>query len=132
MAGLFINVIPVRIKVIKTSPFQQIKQVQNQALASGKHEYCSLAQIQSINSAKARFADHILEFENYPVEKIVSTEENQKHRIDDVQLFMQTNDFNVSVIPRGALGIRIRLMLFVYDREFVESIQGIWRGSPGR
>ena len=75
--------------------------------------------------------DHILEFENYPVEKIVSTEENQRHRIDDVQLFMQTNyDFNVSVIPeRRSDTIHFNAL---YDREFEESIQGIWRGSPGR
>lgn len=65
--GLFINTIPVRIKIDKqTSLSTLLSQVQADALAAKAHHYTSLAEIQAKSSLKQGLINHVLVFENTP------------------------------------------------------------------
>ena len=80
MVGIFINAVPVRIKVEKDITFEElIIKVQEQAINSEKYSYLPLAQIQTMTILKNELIDHLMVFENYPMEQI--QKENNEYRI---------------------------------------------------
>lgn len=72
MIGLFINTIPVRIRCDEDSTFADTMQmVQQNALASQSYDTYPLYEIQAKTEQKQNLIDHILIFENYPIEQQV-------------------------------------------------------------
>ncbi|MCB0566208.1 MAG: amino acid adenylation domain-containing protein, partial [Phaeodactylibacter sp.] len=70
MSGLFINTIPIRIALPVGQSFSQLlRSIQQSALAVQEFEHYSLALIQSSWQGQGELIDHILVFENYPIEK---------------------------------------------------------------
>ncbi len=70
MVGLFINTVPVRVRISRMEGFSSIaKRVQAEGLAGQSHAACPLAQIQAGSVLKSRVFDHILVFENYPLDR---------------------------------------------------------------
>ena len=127
MVGLFINLIPVRIKCEKDWSFSTlIKQVQNHAFKSNRHQYYPISEIQSATSLKQGLLDNIMEFENYPLEKaLLASKEEQQFSISDVKLFMQSNyNLSISVIPGEELEFRFRYNALNCDRQFMSAIGG--------
>ncbi|NOQ27954.1 MAG: amino acid adenylation domain-containing protein [Bacteroidales bacterium] len=123
IVGLFINNIPIRIKYSQDTKFSTlIKKVQNLNIDSESHHYVSLVEIQSQSLLKQNLIDHILVFENYPVE------ENIKHlnegyeyeelnlEITDVDLFQQVNyNLWISASLKNRLSVRFNYNSNVYD-----------------
>ncbi|MCY9436270.1 condensation domain-containing protein, partial [Bacillus haynesii] len=68
MIGLFINTVPVRVTGTKVPFVKLIKQVQKDALNGQPYSYHPLYEIQAESAVKQGLIDHILVFENYPVE----------------------------------------------------------------
>src|SRR5690606_13225062 len=70
--GLFINTIPVRFRLgASTTVLEALESVQQQANAARAHEHLSLADIQDAAPdlrAREPLFDHLLVFENYPME----------------------------------------------------------------
>ncbi|KAF6649088.1 condensation domain-containing protein, partial [Paenibacillus sp. EKM301P] len=72
MIGLFINTIPVRIQSERNATFVDImRKTQEQALASGVYDSFPLYEIQALTEQKQNLINHIMVFENYPVEEQV-------------------------------------------------------------
>ncbi|KAF6584031.1 condensation domain-containing protein, partial [Paenibacillus sp. EKM205P] len=72
MIGLFINTIPVRIQSEQNATFVDImRKTQEQALASGAYDSFPLYEIQALTEQKQHLINHIMVFENYPVEEQV-------------------------------------------------------------
>jgi amino acid adenylation domain-containing protein/non-ribosomal peptide synthase protein (TIGR01720 family) len=70
MVGLFINTIPVRVKVdADTTVLALMQQVQKEFLAGSQHHYVQLAEIQACSKLNTMLLNHILVFENYPVDE---------------------------------------------------------------
>ena len=70
MVGLFINTVPVRIRFSDDeSCVDLIQRVQREALEAAPHQTASLAEIQSRSHLKRNLFDHLLVFENYPIDK---------------------------------------------------------------
>ena len=70
MVGLFINTIPVRIRLEGKMPFQQlVRHVQQDAVRSDPYHHYPLADVQSMTPLKNDLIDHIFVFENYPTLK---------------------------------------------------------------
>ena len=69
MVGLFINTLPLRIKVNKNKTIKNyLIELQNDTQFINEHGYVSLAEVQKIvNKDSSRLFDTILIFENYPV-----------------------------------------------------------------
>jgi len=65
MVGLFINALPIRVRSAPEDTFSRLLQrVQRQSLEAGEHLYLPLAVIQG----KRGLVDHLVAFENYPVD----------------------------------------------------------------
>lgn len=127
--GLFINTIPVRIQAQGNEPFTAVmKRNQEQSIASHHYDTFPLYEIQATTQQKQNLIDHILVFENYPVEGIMEQFGDQEEtalKITNVEADEQTNyDFNLIIKP----GEEMRWMFYfnanVYDRASVERIQG--------
>ncbi len=69
IVGLFINTVPVRIKCPEGQSFRQLlMEVQHSAAAAADYHYLPLADIQALSPLETDVFDHILVFENYPVD----------------------------------------------------------------
>ncbi|WP_317617953.1 non-ribosomal peptide synthetase [Mucilaginibacter lappiensis] len=117
--GLFINTIPVRIKFDpQQSILEILKQVQRNTIEGTNHHYTQLAEIQSESELGKKLFDHILIFENYPLQEIVKqgimeNEPKEQLTLLSTQGFERTNyDFSLSITPGNEYSFRI-----TYDSE---------------
>ncbi|MBD0258259.1 MAG: amino acid adenylation domain-containing protein, partial [Cytophagales bacterium] len=106
MVGLFINTIPVRVRFGAGETFcELLERVQQEAIASNDHQHYPLFEIYANTDLKPNAIDHILVFENYPIEKKLRREDGPGdrnsqpgYRISDVSIFEQTSyNFNVLI-----------------------------------
>jgi amino acid adenylation domain-containing protein/non-ribosomal peptide synthase protein (TIGR01720 family) len=126
MVGLFINSIPVRIKLeetIETFP-QLIQDVQQKALLCQAHEYLPLADIESCSSLKNNLLDHIIIFENTPVQETLghlSSTTPIGFEIVDVTVIEKTNyHFCLLVAHRKNISITFLYNPETYDAGFMK------------
>ncbi|MBN2862730.1 MAG: amino acid adenylation domain-containing protein [Bacteroidales bacterium] len=130
IVGLFINTIPVRIQSREDDTFRSlIKLIQAKALESDRHSYITLSEIQAGSELRMNLFDHIVAFENYPVDRVVSeSDEGQDMAISGVSVFEQTNyDLNVIVVMGRTLEVTFNYNLLRYQREFMEQISRHFR-----
>ncbi|WP_342551889.1 non-ribosomal peptide synthase/polyketide synthase [Paenibacillus sp. FSL R7-0652] len=97
MVGLFINTIPVRIRDAESLSFNEyVKNVQLEAFSSEKFSYVPLYKIQTNTKLKNKLFNHIVVFENYPINKgIASISEEIDIQVTE---FSEHNNYNLSVI----------------------------------
>ncbi|WP_277884426.1 amino acid adenylation domain-containing protein [Paenibacillus polymyxa] len=129
MIGLFINTVPVRIQGGQATAFTELmKQTQRQALASGTYETFPLYEIQAQAEQKVELINHIMVFENYPVDEQIEQlgeREEADFKITGAGAVEQTNyDFNIVVLPGETLRVHFGYNAQVYDYARVEQIQG--------
>ena len=127
MIGLFINTVPVRVQCEGNVPFTALLgKMQNNALEMEKYSYYPLADIQASTPLKGALLDHIIVFENFPIQKSVANSgsgNNSEFVIEDVQAFEQTNfDFNIIIMPAEELNIRFTFNSNIYDKSYMESL----------
>jgi amino acid adenylation domain-containing protein len=131
MVGLFLNTVPVRIKNRpEDSVVQLLKKVQEETALSKNFEYLLLADIQSRTALKGSPIDHIMAFENLPVQEEVKNAGmggepglDGQFGIQDIKQYNQTNyDFNVIIIPQAPLVVRFNYNSRIYENEFVKRV----------
>jgi len=128
MIGLFINTIPVRVKYKAShdTPLGLLKKLQKEAILGTNHHYQNLADIQSIGEKGASLIDHILVFENYPVEKMVEPDSKDKLEmsVETYDFFEQNNyDFSISAVPHvDALEVTFKYDQSLYDPELMTNM----------
>ncbi|MDM8517685.1 condensation domain-containing protein, partial [Desulfobacterales bacterium HSG16] len=115
MVGLLINLIPVRIQFDPLQSFKEIMlKVHDNSIKSKPFHHCSLASIQAETTLKQNLLDHVLVFENYPMEESAtktSNEKNEKNEkqddtfiIDQFEHADHTNyDLNIQIAPGDKL-----------------------------
>ncbi|WP_281277899.1 non-ribosomal peptide synthetase [Paenibacillus xylaniclasticus] len=128
MIGLFINTIPVRIRLKSDERLEDVlKRVQLEALQSQEHDYVSLSEVQNVSSLKQELVKQIMVFENYPVETQLRqmTEGGEiGFEVERIQNFEQTNyDLNLIVIPGESLWIRFSYNQAVYSDTTIEQVK---------
>lgn len=129
MIGLFINTIPVRVRSEAGESFAEVmKRMQEQAMASHAYDTYPLFEIQALTDQKQTLIQHIMVFENYPVDEQVEQlghKEEALFSIDNVTVFEQTNyDFNLAVMPGEGLRLSIGYNALVYSEADIERIAG--------
>jgi len=126
MVGLFINNVPVRISMGSSTFSGLVENLHKDTLEAKAYEYLPLAEIEANSASKGNLIDHIIVFENYPLQEVVkgiSTEESCGFYVDGIESFEQTNyNFNVRVIPRETIDVVFRYNSLVYERAFIENI----------
>ncbi len=122
MIGLFINTLPVRVKIDPRQSLQAwLKSLQLQQAALRQYEYSPLVQIQgwSAVSRGLPLFEHILVFENFPVAEVAShpATGNGSLRIENVRTAEQTN-YPLTVVAGPGEELLLRL---VYDARHYEA-----------
>lgn len=125
MVGLFINTVPVRVKCDANLPFcELLKRMNDETLESREFDYLPLTTVQAGLGSKIKLIDHIMIFENYPIQKKVG--ENTKalgFSINNISLFSRTNyDFNIVVLPGDQIVVKFCCNKSVCDINFVKRI----------
>ncbi|KAF6584035.1 condensation domain-containing protein, partial [Paenibacillus sp. EKM205P] len=129
MIGLFINTIPVRVQSEPGESFVELmRRTQRQALASNGYDAFPLYEIQALTEQKQDLINHIMIFENYPVEQQVEqlgSEGQEPFTISNVVATEQTNyDLNVVVMPGEGIKIRFMYNTLSFDQAGIERLYG--------
>ncbi|UCH93174.1 MAG: amino acid adenylation domain-containing protein [Candidatus Aminicenantes bacterium] len=137
MVGLFINTVPVRIRLGKNAVFKQVvREVQEETLQCEPFHYYPLARIQTKSALKQELLDHILVFENFPATEQIdglllqSEQGTEKSKADtlnvsNVEEFGLSNyDFNIIIGQQETTDIIFSYNTHVYEKEFVQQIAG--------
>ncbi|MFH6945170.1 amino acid adenylation domain-containing protein [Flavobacterium sp. FlaQc-50] len=134
MIGLFINTIPIRIKhQEKDTPLTLLKRMQQMAIDSNAHHYQNLAKVQSQSELGTELINHIMIFENFPIQEAVkesaslinrSDESDQNLFVEAIEVFEQTNyDFNLMVLPSTtSMRIDFKFNSEKYDAASIEKL----------
>jgi amino acid adenylation domain-containing protein len=127
MVGLFINTIPIRVKIGSPLTFGELaKNIQEAATASSRYDYLPLAEIQSLSQQKKDLIDHLVVFENYPVDSgLGSPETGQKQgfTVTGLQSFEQTSyDLNILVGPHDTFYIKFQYNGNVYSSAVISRL----------
>ncbi|KAF6627029.1 amino acid adenylation domain-containing protein [Paenibacillus sp. EKM208P] len=127
--GLFINTIPVRIHSEVGESFAEVmKKTQEQALASHAHDTYPLFEIQALTDQKQDLINHIMVFENYPVDEQVEelgSDGQEPFPISNVAAAEQTNyDLSVVVMPGECIKIRFMYNALSYDQTGIKRLHG--------
>lgn len=124
IVGLFINTIPVRIKTDNKKSFlETVLDVQRSALNSIDYHHTSLAEIQSISNLHDGLFDHIMVFENYPMDDAIKKLSSSLFSIRNIDSFEQINyDFGIVVFPSDTLSFSLSYNPKKYDEETIKRV----------
>jgi iturin family lipopeptide synthetase B/iturin family lipopeptide synthetase C len=132
MVGVFINTIPVRIRLNDTTTFSKLtQQLQEQAGESEPYHYYSLAEIQAQSALKQNLIDHFLTFLNYPGGELLrkgikegeTVGRNLDLEITHVESLERSNyNMDVLVYFIDPLTVKLRYNIAVYDSGFMKKL----------
>lgn len=125
MVGLFINAVPIRVKRERDTSFISLaKQINKDFIEANEYSYCSLADIQSLTSMKNKLINHVVVYENYPLnEDLFQDSARSSVKITAEHGFEQTNyDLELLIAPGDELHMKITYNASVYSKETVSSI----------
>ncbi|WP_127573070.1 non-ribosomal peptide synthetase, partial [Paenibacillus xylaniclasticus] len=128
MVGLFINTIPVRIRFEDGCCFKSfVQQLQESSIRSEQYGYLPLYEIMNQSATTRSLFDHILVFENYPIEESLSidySDAGSQLCIADVKAVEQTSyDLNVVVVPGKEITVRFSYNGHRFDPSMIERYQ---------
>ncbi|MBO3797190.1 amino acid adenylation domain-containing protein, partial [Bacillus subtilis] len=128
MVGLFINTIPVRVTCNGDDTFVEImRRNQTNALESSQYDYYPLYEIQSQSEAKQGLVNHIMIFENYPVDQEMDKMDSGNSlpfKFSNLSVHEQTNyDFNIMVIPGENIKIQFQYNSLVYGQKTIKQFK---------
>ena len=127
IVGLFINTVPVRIQLKEKETFSElVKRVQEVALRSERMHYVQLAEVQNRAGVRGELFDHIVAFENYPVNlEEMDDPEGLGFRFTGMEAFEKTNyGLSLQVHHGRELVMKVLYDEGEYDREMVGTLPG--------
>jgi amino acid adenylation domain-containing protein len=115
IVGIFLNVLPMRVKLSPEKPFWSwLRQLQEQQFEARQYDYSRLVQVQRWSEVPRGLPlfESILSFENYPIDDSLNAY-TEALAIEDVRPYSKTNyPLTLIVAARGVLSVRL-----VYDRQ---------------
>ena len=126
MVGLFMNTIPVRINAKGELIFSQLLQaVQENAIRSKEHAYYPLAGIQANSALKQGLFDHILVYENYPIDNLITASEKcPAFKVSAPDLYREINyDLGLLINPGKTVEFHVLYNPSVYAQAQIEQIE---------
>ena len=125
MVGLFINTLPLRMKLPPSQPLLELlKEVQDSQSRLIVHQHLGLAEIQQLAGAGALF-DSLVVFENYPVERGGLSAAGGGLRLASVSGHDATHyPLSLMVAPSERLQLRLDYRPDLFERASVEVLAG--------
>ncbi|MBO1350490.1 MAG: amino acid adenylation domain-containing protein [Hormoscilla sp. GUM202] len=128
MVGLFINTLPVRVKISgKTQLLPMLGRLQEQQVEREQYSYCRLVDIQGVSDVPGGVPlfESILVFENYPVDGSWLKSGKGDLEIDEIQAFERTNyPLTVVVGTWEELSIKISYKTSRLKSDIISSMLG--------
>ncbi|MEE4561814.1 amino acid adenylation domain-containing protein [Paenibacillus polymyxa] len=127
MIGIFINTNPVRINFEQDIDFEDLLiLIHKQMIDSQEHSHYPLMKIQAATPLKENLINHIVVFENVPLEfNLLDGQHAHELRIYDIELKDQTNyDFNIIIIPSEEISVCLKYNAFCYSHEDMQKVAG--------
>lgn len=129
--GLFINTIPVRVRSQADGLVSELlKEVHNAAIESTAHHYTQLAQVQAETPLGSNLLDHILVFENYPVQEMIAQDMQQGADSGEGLMLLATNsieqtnyDFNIILLPGENFVVKFSYNAMEYSPAFMGQLK---------
>ncbi|WP_370589185.1 amino acid adenylation domain-containing protein [Thermoactinomyces sp. CICC 24226] len=126
MVGLFINTVPVRIRRQENEPFSELLvRTQREILEAEKAHYASLAEIQANTPLFNQLFDHIMAFENYPLdmEALKSKEKDLGFSIAGLDAFEQDSyGLGLIIYPGDEWLIKLKYDTEVYTESDMQHV----------
>ncbi|TCW37425.1 bacitracin synthase 3 [Laceyella sacchari] len=126
MVGLFINTIPVRVQGQRDTSFTDLlAEMQENALASERYGYKSLAEIQAGTDLSGALFNHILVFENYPLDQNLFSKRADElgFTITGLDVFEQENfELSVTIYPGEQLHLKVQYDQALYSQDKIERL----------
>ncbi|MCJ8269114.1 MAG: condensation domain-containing protein, partial [Psychrosphaera sp.] len=126
IVGLFINTLPVHIKLSAGESFiELVKSVQQDAFACDEYDWCSLAAIQNETALKSDLINHIIVFENYPLDADNGQWDDLDlgFKIKDVGGVEHTNyDFEIVAMPGDTLTLDVKYNRAKFDDDTINTV----------
>ncbi|ACB75255.1 non-ribosomal peptide synthetase [Opitutus terrae] len=124
MVGPFICAVPVRVRAEPTARLPELlRRLQDAALASEAHHHLPIAEIQTLTPLGRQLFDHLLVFENYPVDRGLAGAGEAGWRVEAVEAHDRTHyDLDVTVAPDEELTITFGFNRNVYPPEQVARV----------
>jgi iturin family lipopeptide synthetase B/iturin family lipopeptide synthetase C len=132
--GLFINTVPVRVRVENEITFSDLlAKIREEMIGNEPHHYCPLVKINACSPLKRDLFDHIISFQNYPVAEQAAGavnpgsagERKALFEVSDTMRYEHTNyDFILLAAVAGNLTVNLEYNARVYEDELVEKIAG--------
>ena len=127
MVGLFINTLPVRVKIPTAKPlWQWLRQLQTQQVERSQYSWCPLVEIQAISEIPQELPlfESIVVFENYPHDTSLSNP-GGSIQITKRRVIEQTNyPLTVIAVPGQELSLRILYDGSRFDGETIKRMMG--------
>jgi amino acid adenylation domain-containing protein/non-ribosomal peptide synthase protein (TIGR01720 family) len=125
--GLFINTLPMRIKLDDQQSFKQLAgQLQENLMESQTYGTLSLGEIQGYTAVEGQALAHLYIYENYPVDQEIRSSQlasSVGFKITKRYSIEKTNyHFNLMIIPRSDLHLVWQYNENVYDTLFVTAL----------
>jgi fengycin family lipopeptide synthetase D len=118
---------PIRVQGKKGWSFFQLLKVQQQhSLESKKYEYLPIVEVQSQSAMKGDLIDHLLSFENFPLQESEESEEGEADfAVVGFEGEGQTNyNFDITIVPGKNYQVIFTYNAQVYDSDVIKSIPG--------
>jgi amino acid adenylation domain-containing protein/non-ribosomal peptide synthase protein (TIGR01720 family) len=124
MVGLFINTLPMRVKIDPTlSVANWLQNIQQHHLEMRDYEYSKLADIQKdCNLAGSALFESLLVFENYPVDQSLRGKLGD-FQVEDIQFYERTNyPLTIGVIPNQGILLKLNYQTSFLSRGAAEKL----------
>ncbi|WP_423220166.1 amino acid adenylation domain-containing protein [Bacillus thuringiensis] len=127
MVGLFINAVPIRLRIKDTTSFIELaKKINKDFIEANTYSYCSLAEVQALTNMKNKLINHVVVYENYPLDmNLASFHSNYESelKITATSGFEQTNyNLELLIIPGNELNMKITYNNNIYSKEVISAI----------
>ncbi|TPG89131.1 amino acid adenylation domain-containing protein [Brevibacillus laterosporus] len=125
IVGMFINTIPIRVKREVSTTFSQLlEQLRDNATQSIGKDYVPLSELQSHTALKKALIDHVVVFENYPIDNLLHRRDPvTRLSLTNILVYEETNyHLNVVVVPNEEMEIRLGYNTYVYDTPYIEAV----------
>ncbi|MCY8517202.1 non-ribosomal peptide synthetase [Bacillus atrophaeus] len=127
MVGMFVNTLPIRVKDNHDTFKTLLLKTQNEAWERDMHGFLSIAEIQSQSNLKNNLLNHIMVFENHPLDnEVLNIERKEKildYTIKNLKLFERTNyDLSVMVVPEEKIKFVIEYNTSTYQKDMINRI----------
>ncbi|WP_342332928.1 amino acid adenylation domain-containing protein [Pedobacter sp. FW305-3-2-15-E-R2A2] len=128
MIGLFSNTVPVRIRVSPGMTFTDLlAAVQQESIAGSHYHYTQLAEVQQQSELGSGLFDHVLVFENYPVQQMVEqgVGDGEGLRFESASFTEQTNyGLTVTIMPGEEIELIVDYDPCYYEHSRMERMEG--------